>query len=50
MRNKELGVRNYGNLFTEKLLSDKSIAQQCKPTLFTIHSSLFTKKRLGSFL
>ena len=42
-------MRNFGKLFFKKRLSitiSKSIAQQCKLTLFTLHSSLFTKTAL----
>ena len=38
-------MRNYGMLFFKKLLAivNRGIAKQCKPTLFTLHYSLFTK-------
>ena len=39
-------MKNFGMLFFKKLLlttTDKSIAKQYKPSLFTLHSSLFTK-------
>ena len=47
MRNEELGIRNGGMLFYKKLLSNKSVAKQRIPKLFTIHYSLFTALTRG---
>ena len=41
MRSEELGMRNAGMLSCRKLLLDRSTAEQYKPKLFTLHSSLF---------
>jgi len=47
MNNEQLIMNNVGMLFCEKHLFDSGTAQQCKPTLFTIHYSPFTQPQGG---
>jgi len=47
MKNEELRMKSVSMLFCEKLLlkENESTAVQCKPQLFTLHSSLLTLNR-----